>query len=85
MVTPNENVLYVFNGYARLFCNNALSSALIKSSKGSKVLFWNGWREVRSNQGVRVSWVAYYANLDGFLCYFVECLPLSLENLGVCT
>lgn len=83
VVTPNVDIFDILNGYFLAFCNNAFSTALIKTSQSSKVLLGDAWGKVRCNKCVGVCGIADNTDLDSLLGDLVKSLALSLENLSV--
>ena len=83
VVSPDNNVLNIFDFAANFSWNLRESSALIKSGHGSEVFLWD-WRSIsRGDQSVGVCWVSDNTNLHGLLSDLIEGGALSLENLCI--
>ena len=83
MVSPDDDILNFFDCGSSLGGELALSSALIKSGKGSEVGLGDGGGEVGGDQSVGVSRVTNNAHLHGLLGHLVDGGSLCLENLSV--
>lgn len=83
VVSPNDDVLDVFNSGLELVGELGDSSVLVQSSKGGEIFLRNGGSVVGCDEGVSVSGVSNNQNLDGFLGNVVDCLSLDLEDLGI--
>lgn len=78
------NIFDIFGRDSGLLSDDANSTVLIKSCKGSEVLLGDGWCVVRADECVSVCWVANYEYLDGLLCNSVDRFALSFEDFGIC-
>ena len=83
VVPPNVDILDILNWHFLAFCNNALSTALIKTRQSSEVLLGDAWSKVRCNKCIGVGGIAYNTDLNSLLRDLVKSLALSLENLSV--
>jgi len=83
VVSPNNDILNIFDFAAYFSWNLRQGSALIKSGHSSEVLLWDRWSVSRSDQSVSVGWVSNNANLHSFLSNFIESGSLSLEDFGI--
>lgn len=83
MVTPDDDVLYIFNSGLNFLSDLRDSSVLVESSKSSEILLGNRWSVVRSDKSVGISRVSDYKNFDVLFGNLVDCLTLSFENFGI--
>lgn len=83
MVTPNNDVVNVFNSSTGSLGNLADGSALVESSQSVEVSLRDGRSVVGSNKSVGVSGVTDNENFDALLSNFIQSSTLSLENFGV--
>jgi hypothetical protein len=83
MISPNDNILYVFNRHFKFIAELRNSSILVESCEGSEVLLWDRRCIMRSNKGICISRISNNQNLDILVGDFLNCLPLGLENLCI--
>lgn len=83
VVSPNVDILDILNWHFLAFCNNALSTALIKTRQSSEILLGDAWGKVRCNKCICIGRITNNTDLDSLLGDLVKSLTLSLENLSV--
>ena len=67
VVPPNVDILDILNWHFLAFCNNALSTALIKTRQSSEVLLGDAWSKVRCNKCIGIGGIAHNTDLDSLL------------------
>ena len=84
MVTPDDNTVDVLNLAVGSIGELADSSALVKSGEGGELRLRDRGCILGCDKSVGVGGVADDSHSDGFLCYSIDSLALSLENFGIC-
>jgi len=84
VVSPNDNILNIFDSCTSSFGELTKSASLIESSHGSKVLLWD-WRSICGcNESIGISWVANDTYFDCFFSNLIHDWSLLFENFCIC-